>query len=64
MYLKVVINKRVPLSMDVGHIGRTTYISMLLFFLFILFLFAAYFATNRFKDPRYSFFEDCHQFRD
>ena len=65
MYLKVVINKRVPLSMDVGHIGRTTYISMfLLFFLFILFLFAAYFATNRFKDPRDSFFEDCQQFRD
>ena len=48
MYLKAVINKRVSLPVDVGHIGRTTYISMfLLFFLFVLFLFAA----NRFKDP-------------
>ena len=65
MYLKVVINKRVSLSVDVGHIGRTTYISMfLLFFLFVLSLFVAYFATDRFKDPRDSFYEDCHQIRD
>ena len=65
MYLKATINKKVSMSTDVGHIGQTTYISMfLLFFLFILFLFATYFAIDRFKDPRDSFYEDYHQIQD
>ena len=51
MYLKVAINKKVSLFMDVSHIRLITSIFVfLLFFLFIIFRFVVYFATDIIND--------------